>query len=88
MRFLLALLTVSALLSGCGMGLPSQPMSGTWPPPAFGGSWSSPATPKVVEASCPERLTEPACKQAESCRWLAEHKRSDGTLASAYCTGP
>lgn len=89
MRFAFAILAVSAVLGGCGLGLPSQPTSGAWPPPVFGGgaaSWPPPAAPKET-TNCAERLTEPACKQATQCRWLGEYKRNDGTLASSHCAG-
>jgi hypothetical protein len=86
MRILVALLSLGVVLGGCGLGLPSQPLGGAWPPPVFGGSkWPASGAPKAEEATCPERLTEAACTQATQCRWVGEHRRTDGTLASPHC---
>ena len=84
MRFLVVLLAVSAAVSGCGLGLPSQPMSG--PPPVFGAPPPAPSDAKSTTPTCPELLTEDACKQGTHCRWVSEYKRVDGSWASAHCS--
>ena len=38
-------------------------------------------------STCSSRLTEAACKEGRGCRWINEHKREDGTFATARCTG-
>jgi len=48
-------------------------------PPGFS---SSPAF-----STCAGQLTEPACKERRGCRWINEHKREDGTFATARCAG-
>jgi hypothetical protein len=71
LRNMLALVAI-VCLSACTQNEP--------PPPAF--SVSKPHFP-----TCMSRLTEGACKEGRGCRWMNEHKRADGTLATARCTG-
>jgi hypothetical protein len=40
-----------------------------------------------VPQTCADRLTESACKEGSRCSWVSEHKRADGTLATARCSG-
>jgi hypothetical protein len=87
MRFIVALLAVSPAVSGCGLGLPSQPLSGAWPPPVFGASPPASSASKTTTPACPELLTEDACKQGTRCVWVSEYKRADGSWATAHCSG-
>lgn len=43
---------------------------------------SNPAFP-----TCASHLTEAGCKGGHGCRWINEHKRDDGTVATARCAG-
>jgi hypothetical protein len=44
--------------------------------------------PAVKEnVPCLDRFSAGACKQRPGCRWVNEYKRTDGTWASAYCSG-
>jgi hypothetical protein len=49
------------------------------PPPGF--------SSKSAFSTCASHLTEAACKEGRGCRWINEHKREDGTLATARCSG-
>jgi hypothetical protein len=69
-RLVLALMTASAVVSACTQNEPPQP--------AF-----SPSKPGL--SACANQFTEAACKQEHRCRWVKEHKRADGSLATAHC---
>jgi hypothetical protein len=71
-RLVVALLTASAVVSACTQNEP--------PPPAF-----SPSKPGLP--ACANHLTEAACEEGRRCRWVKEHKRADGTWATAHCAG-
>jgi hypothetical protein len=70
--FVVALLASSVGLSACTQ---NETQSPTFSP-------SEPGFP-----TCASQLTEAACKERRGCRWINEHKRSDGTSATARCSG-
>jgi hypothetical protein len=46
----------------------------------------APAKP-AANAPCADRFLESDCREGRGCRWIAAHKRGDGTYATAYCSG-
>jgi hypothetical protein len=44
-------------------------------------------TSRSAFSTCASHLTEAACKEGRGCRWINEHKREDGTFATARCSG-
>jgi hypothetical protein len=47
---------------------------------------TAPAKP-AANAPCADRFSEANCRERSGCRWIAAHKRGDGTYATAYCAG-
>jgi hypothetical protein len=86
-------LTALGALAGCA----GQPGATAQPPPETeqviiprvdGKTAQAPPVPPVKEdAPCVDRFSEGACKQRRGCSWVNEYKRTDGTWASAYCSG-
>jgi hypothetical protein len=69
---------VAAGLVASGCGLPAAPAAAETKP--------TPAKP-AANAPCADRFSESDCGQRRGCRWIAAHKRGDGTYATAYCSG-
>jgi hypothetical protein len=69
------------LTSGCGQTVPPVAAATKTVP-----TKSAPAKP-APNAPCGDRFSDADCQQGTGCRWIAAHKRGDGTYATAYCLG-
>ena len=76
MKLAIALLLTGLAVAGC-----SQTTSS--------GDAAKPVTekPAVKRLTCSDQFSEAACHAIVGCRWTAAYKRTDGTFATAYCSG-
>jgi hypothetical protein len=44
-----------------------------------------PGSSKTMPTTCSDYLSQSACREGWRCRWINEHKRADGTSATARC---
>jgi hypothetical protein len=74
-----------AVIVGVAVGLVASGCGQTVPPVAAAAK-PAPAKP-AANAPCGDRFSEADCRDRSGCRWIAAHKRGDGTYATAYCSG-